>query len=371
MAGRIGLTRVADVTGLDYVGLPVFMAVRPGSRNFVIHNGKGATADAAEASAVMEAVELWSAENAPPQQPVRRAPRVLPEQFVSDRRAIGPTLAWMGGVDLLTQQQVQIPEALALADFRLPAPRGRRGLRVSTNAVAAGNTREEALLHALCEAIERDAFSLWRQSPASVRSRTRIDLATVDDPVVRHMLDLLRRARIAVAAWEVTSDISVPAYHCVIDDRDGRAPFLGLCMGAGCHPSAAVALSRAVAEAVQSRSALIVGTRDDLTQANYAGIGHDSNLASLMFAPRGDVKGRRFEDHLSFDTDSIAEDLRLTLARVRAAGIARVAAIDLTHPAIGIPVWRVLTAELEGMHHKPGYRPGPRAQRQYARYKAA
>lgn len=368
---RVGLTRVADVTGLDYIGLPVFMAVRPGSRNFVIHNGKGATSDAAEASAIMEAVELWSAESMPSQPRARPAPRLLPDQLVTDRNAHGSATRWVAGLDLLTGERVQIPEALALADFRATPPRGHAGLRASTNAVAAGNTREEALLHALCEAIERDAFSLWRQSPAAMRNRTRIDLATVGDPVVRRMLALLRRARIAATAWEITSDIPVPAYHCVIDDRDARAPFLGMCMGVGCHPSAGVALSRAVAEAVQSRSALIVGARDDLTPANYAGIGHDSNLASLMFAPRGDVKGRRFDDRLSFDTDSIAGDLRLTLARVQAAGISRVAAIDLTHPEIGVPVWRVLTPELEGMHHKPGYKPGPRAQRLYARYKAA
>jgi YcaO-like protein with predicted kinase domain len=370
LAGRIGLTRVADVTGLDYIGLPVFMAVRPGSRNFAIHNGKGATADAAEASAIMEAVELWSAEAMPPHRLVRGAPRVLPQHLVTGRRA-GAALRWVGGVDLLTEQPVQIPEALALADFRLPVRQGHAGLRASTNAVAAGNTREEALLHALCEAIERDAFSLWRQSPAAVRSRTRIDLATVDDPVARHMLDLLRRAKLAVTAWEITSDILVPAYHCAIDDRDARAPFLGLCMGVGCHPSAAIALARAVAEAVQSRSGLIVGARDDLAPANYAGIGHDSNLASLLYAPRVNAKARRFDDHQSFDTDSVAEDLRLTLKRVQAAGVSRVIAVDLTHREIGIPVWRVLTPELEGMHHKPGYKPGPRAQGLIARYDRA
>jgi ribosomal protein S12 methylthiotransferase accessory factor YcaO len=42
-----GITRVADVTGLDCIELPVFMAVRPHSRGVSVAQGKGATRDAA------------------------------------------------------------------------------------------------------------------------------------------------------------------------------------------------------------------------------------------------------------------------------------------------------------------------------------
>ena len=56
---RIGVTRVADVTDLDRVGIPNFMTVRPHDLGPGIsyYNGKGTTREQAHAGALMEAVE--------------------------------------------------------------------------------------------------------------------------------------------------------------------------------------------------------------------------------------------------------------------------------------------------------------------------
>ena len=58
----MGITRLADVTGLDRIGVPVFQAIRPLSRSVSVSQGKGLSPDAARASALMEAVETWHAE---------------------------------------------------------------------------------------------------------------------------------------------------------------------------------------------------------------------------------------------------------------------------------------------------------------------
>ena len=58
----MGITRLADVTGLDRIGVPVFQAIRPLSRSVSVSQGKGLDPDAARASALMEAVETWHAE---------------------------------------------------------------------------------------------------------------------------------------------------------------------------------------------------------------------------------------------------------------------------------------------------------------------
>jgi len=50
----VGITRLANVTGLDCVGIPVFMAVRPNARSLAVSQGKGVDADAVRASAMME-----------------------------------------------------------------------------------------------------------------------------------------------------------------------------------------------------------------------------------------------------------------------------------------------------------------------------
>ncbi len=59
---RMGITRVANVTGLDRIGIPVVMVYRPNSRSVVVSQGKGLDLDAAKASGLMESVETWHAE---------------------------------------------------------------------------------------------------------------------------------------------------------------------------------------------------------------------------------------------------------------------------------------------------------------------
>jgi ribosomal protein S12 methylthiotransferase accessory factor len=51
------VTRLADVTGLDRIGLPVYCAIRPRGLILQSTNGKGARVADAQASALMEAVE--------------------------------------------------------------------------------------------------------------------------------------------------------------------------------------------------------------------------------------------------------------------------------------------------------------------------
>src|SRR3979411_800652 len=40
-ARQIGVTRLGNVTGLDRIGIPVTVAVRPNSRSFSVSQGKG------------------------------------------------------------------------------------------------------------------------------------------------------------------------------------------------------------------------------------------------------------------------------------------------------------------------------------------
>jgi len=40
-AAAAGVTRLAEITGLDLVGIPVFQAIRPAGRSLSVHQGKG------------------------------------------------------------------------------------------------------------------------------------------------------------------------------------------------------------------------------------------------------------------------------------------------------------------------------------------
>jgi ribosomal protein S12 methylthiotransferase accessory factor len=63
LAPQMGITRVANLTGLDQIGLPVYTAIRPNARSLATSEGKGLDDASAKASALMESIESWHAEH--------------------------------------------------------------------------------------------------------------------------------------------------------------------------------------------------------------------------------------------------------------------------------------------------------------------
>src|ERR1700751_2086800 len=65
VAESLGVTRVANITGLDRVGIPVYAAVVPNSDDILsVYNGKGRRLIDAKVGALMEAIERQTALNA-------------------------------------------------------------------------------------------------------------------------------------------------------------------------------------------------------------------------------------------------------------------------------------------------------------------
>ncbi len=62
LAAAMGITRLGNITGLDRIGIPVAVAVRPNSRSVSVAQGKGLDLPQAMASALMEACEGFHAE---------------------------------------------------------------------------------------------------------------------------------------------------------------------------------------------------------------------------------------------------------------------------------------------------------------------
>jgi ribosomal protein S12 methylthiotransferase accessory factor len=371
----MGITRLADVTGLDCIGIPVVMAHRPNARSLAVSPGKGLDLVAAKVSAVMEAIEGWHAERiiAPlllasinemrferPLADLGGLPRVFRSALDPDAR-----LLWIAGSDLLAAGSCWVPFEVVDCNYTHPLPPRSGCFLASSNGLASGNHLAEAMSHAICELVERDAAALWTTRNEAQRDRTRIALETVDDPSCRALIQRFAAAGIAVGCWEITSDVGLPAFRCVITDADVaslRTPVPGV--GAGCHPSRAVALLRALTEAAQTRLTLISGARDDMGVARLAAVNDRGRHEQLLAALERSVPRRSFTAVETQETESIEEDLAWELHRVRAIGVTQVIAIELTKPAIGIPVVRVVIPGLEGIHDAPGYVTGPRCRRQ-------
>lgn len=373
MMRAVGITRVADVTGLDVIGIPVVMVCRPNARSVSVSQGKGLDLDAARASGLMESIEQWHAEHilrpllftaAAELSPGRRLvdlaglPRLSIGSFHPDHKML-----WVEGEEIMDGGSLWLPLEVVHTDYTLPLPPGSGCFLTTSTGLASGNHRLEAVLHGVYEVIERDAVALWRAAGPARRSRTRVDVDTVDDPTCRDLLARFDRAGIAVGVWDASSDIGLPVFVAEIVDRDphpGRVLYVS--GGQGCHRSRAVALARALTEAAQSRLTAISGARDDLDRSSYEQLRSSQRIAAAL-AEIGELAGplRSFADASDGFSERLDEDLDVVLSALRGAGVGQVVVVDLTRPELGLPVVRVVVPGLESMWEAPGYTPGPRA----------
>lgn len=374
---KLGITRVANVTGLDRVGIPVVAVHRPNSRSLSVSQGKGATLQAAQASGLMESIESYHAEHV--QLPLLRASyremhargRVvnvqgLPRLSVSCFHPDSPLL-WLAGTDLVSGEQIFLPYELVHTDFRVPLPTGSGAFVMSSNGLASGNHLTEALSHAICELVERDANTLWNCSGKDAQKQRRLDLHSVDDPDCCETLGKFEKAGVDVIAWETTSDVGICSYLATVVDRPGHAPWpMPPVSGSGCHPRRAIALLRALTEAAQGRLTLISGSRDDLSENTF----NDADVRSRcdgMHTTICDAAPRRsFYDAPDTDHDTFDADVQWELECLVKSGMREAIAVNLTNPEFDIPVARVIIPYLETMSELTGFVPGVRARKALA-----
>jgi thioglycine synthase len=340
-----GITRVADITDLDRIGIPVFSSIRPmADRGAIsVYNGKGATPTEARVSAMMEGLERYSAEVRDRQLDIASFslldgaldPRDLILPVDADPDALIP---WISGWDMMNQEDILVP---ANAVFHPLPSEYRRLFRTNTTGLASGNVIEEAIFHGLAEIIERDAWAL-----VEAARHTGPLIQDVKDDLARGLMDKFAAAGVDVYLRDITSDIGVATCAAAADDLLLRDPTL-LTTGMGTHTSAKVAVLRALTEVAQSRLTQIHGAREDTTLADFRkriGYERTKKLNSHWFS--GSEK-RSFADVPSFESDDFLLDIRHMLAKLKEAGLDRAVVVNLTRPEIGIPVVRVIVPGLE------------------------
>lgn len=274
---RVGVTRIADITDLDRVGIPVLSAIRPGAAEgaISIYSGKGSNQDQARISAIMESVERCCAEpsNMNPDMEdeahlrsivdtyenlSRKVNTVYPPDLLTAEPLMKNTrLEWVIGHDLLTKENVLVPSNAVYHPYT-PSNGGTQIFRSNTNGLASGNTMEEAILHGLLEVIERDALSIaeFNKNPG------REIILKPEDGMVYKLKKMFDDAGIIAKVWLLTHDIDLPTVVCALDDPVLKDPAM-LVMGAGSHLKPEIAVSRALTEAAQSRVVQIHGARED------------------------------------------------------------------------------------------------------------
>jgi len=365
----MGITRLGNITGLDRIGIPVVVAVRPNSRSVSVSQGKGLDLTQAMASALMEAIEGFHAEE------VGEGRRVSYREIAADGAVVDPltlsatgrpfdadaTISWLEGYDLLQGEPCWAPAEIVHTDYTQPLD---GYFLAGSNGLASGNHLTEAISAAICELVERDAVAAWSALGIRARAQRALDAASVDDPDCRALLAMYDEAGVDVRLWHVTTEIGIAAFICDIRGlSEGDPRRLRRFHGAGCHPDRTIALTRALTEAAQTRLTYIAGIRDDLLPAEYEEPPAAGIVDALLDALRQESEPHSFRDVPSFAADDLGRDLGWELERLRASEIDRVVAVDLTRPNFAIPVVRVVVPGLEGDIRHPHYTPGARARR--------
>jgi YcaO-like protein with predicted kinase domain len=366
LLSMFGITRVARLTDLDRLGIPVWNAVAPNSRSLVISQGKGITDLDAKVSAAMEALEraiagepwLSSVHCSRAELTVReKCSLSLPEYIAANERDIHDQeyLHWTPGRDLIGGETVYVPLDAVILDRTLERPRFWQ----SSDGLASGNSRDEAILHALLERVERDAHALWEITPIEARTASCFRARDLRDPVIEDLVERITLAGMTIKLFDVTTDIGIPVVTALLAPfnfhQQRNLSFVDVSVGSGCHPDLTRAAIRAITEAAQSRMTFISGARDDIDPKAFERPCPADTLRCLHLAEQRHVKPTG-----TFGLD-VAALLDLVLTRLRDSGAPRAVVIDLADPTLPLSVVKAIIPSLESPNGDRARRFGHRA----------
>jgi ribosomal protein S12 methylthiotransferase accessory factor len=384
---QIGITRVADITDMDRLRIPNYSAVLPGTEDYIwVYSGKGPTKNHAKASVIMESIERFSSLPANYEgkiltgkyKELSKSYDVLKYDEVIEPLSFQLTdemnMDYCIGYDLISQKDILIPSSLAIFRYNPNPPSINPYSFFHTNGLASGNVMEEAICHALCEVIERDAVSIAEFSSSafqyhllktiengflnngilirSLESKNFIDDNTVysdidlnglDYPPVKKIVREFHKCQISLKVKDITTEIGIPTF--IASSVEWVNHDYGyLVEGHGTHPDSRIALMRAITEVSQSRAANIQGSRDDLRKMKYDPQNSDENKSwQFMASP----KKKAFTEVNSFYNDDILDDIKLILGNLKNKGFKNAIVVNLTNSRLQVPVVRIIVPGLE------------------------
>lgn len=383
----IGLTRLADITGLDVLAIPNYSAVVPGTQDYIwVYSGKGPTKRHAMASALMESIERYSSlPNTDSRNLIRSSYEELSKKFtvVHPDQICEPSrfqfrddmqMDYLSGFDLLNNEEVMVPASLALFRYEPTPPSVNPFSFYHTNGLASGNVMEEAICHSLCEVIERDALSLAElrasaipfhyvrhiadalkshgySSPIITIDKFKdepnifsdVDFSNIKFEPILNLLDIFKKNRISLIVKEITTEIGIPTFNAASVEWVTH-DYGYLAEGHGTHPDVRIALLRAITEVSQTRAANIQGARDDLRKIKYNQENTDEKR-SWRFVPS--ERSIKYSEIPSYYNPDILDDIKLILERLKKAGLNQVIIVNLTNTKLKVPVVRAIVPGLE------------------------
>jgi ribosomal protein S12 methylthiotransferase accessory factor len=384
---KIGLTRIADITYMDKLYIPNYSCVLPGTEDYIwVYSGKGPTKKHAKVSAIMESIERYS--SLPTNyygkfisgtfNKLKQSYNILhPEEVVEPLTFDfhnDMVMDYVEGYDIINQENILIPAALALFRYTPNSPSLNPFAFHHTNGLASGNVFEEAVCHALCEVIERDAISLAQLRASAIPfhilnniyhnfqrhgyninpiSKEQfiddnsifpdVKISQEDFHQVTKLINTFKKFNIRLIIKDITTDIKIPTFNVACVEWISH-DYGYLAEGHGTHPDKRIALLRAITEVSQTRAANIQGARDDLRKIHYNDNNTDDKNAWQFMASEKTIN---FSDIITYLNEDILDDINLIIKFFKIVGLKKAIIVNLTNPKIKIPVVRAIVPSLE------------------------
>jgi ribosomal protein S12 methylthiotransferase accessory factor len=338
--------------------------------------GKGITEIQAKVSAIGEAIERYSGVYRGDEYSIRSSRRALgdkaieldrclnfsPRQTAERARANGHAASILHRVPNPLDETIEIEWtpvwSLTTQEFRyLPAaycwyghPDSREHFFSAgdTNGCAAGATREEAILQAFLELVERDAVAIWWYNRLT---RPGVDLASFGSRYLDRLTDYYRGIGREFWVLDLTADLAIPTFGAI--SRRTDRPVEDIVFGFGAHLDPALALQRAVSELNQFLPAVLRTDAEGRTiyawpEDEAVRWWRNETLATQPYlCPDASAPLRRYADFRRFDGDDIGDEVRTCVDLCRRAGL-EFFVQDQTRPDIGMNVYRVI---VPGLRH--------------------
>ena len=355
---KAGITRIADITDLDRIGLPIYTAIRPTAEEgaISIYGGKGISKDHAKASAMMEGFERYSAERQDNDETIIATPNEigrygdyidpkslnLPKDF--EKKDISDiNLEWSKSKDIISGNEYYIPTNAIFHPYASDS-NAESLFKSNTNGLASGNILDEAILHGMLEVIERDAWSIFELTH---KNYAQIDIESIESELIIDIIDKFESEGIKIKLMDFTADIKIPTIAASADDTITKDAGL-LTLGMGTHLDPEVAILRALTEVAQSRATQINGAREDTVRADFAReAGYERMKRINKYYFKDDEEKISLSDIENKSTSSITKDIEIVKSELTANDIEKILYVDLTRPEIDVSVVRVVIPEME------------------------
>lgn len=342
---------LTELSCLDDLGIPVYA---------IVHNeignafwGKGLTHELAKASALMEFVERKNAMSVDKSKIITCSFNEIKDKAIS-RFDLIPTniqrelytkeiydnleIQWFPCYSLFEDKDVYLPASLVgiqkKTDF---------SDRIDTNGLASGNNIEEALLHGLCELIERHAFDLFYFNKRELKL---IDPYSCRIEIISELVERLSSLGFDFYLADHTEEFPVSVVSLIVQRR-GESPVTTstYTFAPGCHPHPEIAFLRCITEIAQVRVRFLYGKavfKEYYSRTERPGVLFDNELLKR----KNISKKKTFGDVLNISSRDIKTELDIILDYLKKNNL-MVYIADMTSDNIPIPSIRVIVKNLQ------------------------